>query len=125
MFFFKDDTIITGKDGIVDIQLMDGVVIRVKQNTKLRLQDIIVGDNSNSIKAKLKLESGKVFAKTEKKLAADSSFLFLLLLLLQGFVEQNLSSKTRKKKDQTLVSDGAVNIETIDEKVTLLEKNPQ
>lgn len=115
MFFFKDDTIITGKDGIVDIQLMDGIVIRVKQNTKLRLQDIIVGDNSNTIKAKMKLESGKVFAKTDKKLAADSSFSISTPTFVAGIRGTEFIVEDSDGKDQTLVSDGAVNIETLDE----------
>ena len=74
MFFFKEDTIRTGKDGIVDIQIVDGVIIRIKQNSELKLSEILIEDNGNIIKTKLDLKSGKVFTKTTKKLNGESSF---------------------------------------------------
>ncbi len=114
-FFFKEDTIITGKDGIVDVQLSDGVVIRVKQNSKLKLQDIIVGDNGNTINAKLKLESGKVFAKTDKKLASGSSFKISTPTFVAGIRGTEFIVEDSDGKDQTLVSDGSVSVETLDE----------
>lgn len=114
-FFFKDDTIVTGKDGIVDIQLTDGVVIRVKQNSKLKLQDIIVGDNGSTIKAKLKLETGKVFAKTDKKLNSDSSFSVATPTFVAGIRGTEFIVEDSEGKDQALVSDGAVSVEAIDE----------
>lgn len=115
MFFFKDDIIVTGKDGIVDIQLADGVVIRIKQNSKLKLQDIIVGDNGNTINAKLALEAGKVFAKTDKKLGADSSFKISTPTFTAGIRGTEFIVEDSEGKDQTLVSDGSVAVDTLDE----------
>ena len=115
MFFFKDDTIVTGKDGIVDIQLADGVIIRIKQNSKLKLQDIIVGDNGNTINAKLALEAGKVFAKTDKKLGADSSFKISTPTFTAGIRGTEFIVEDSEGKDQTLVSDGSVAVDTLDE----------
>lgn len=114
MLFFKEDTIVTGKDGIVDIQLSDGVLIRLKQNSRLKLQDILVKDNDTTINAKLKLESGIIFTKTTKKLNADSSFVIVTPTVVAGIRGTEFIVQDSEGKDQTLVSDGSVSLDTVD-----------
>jgi hypothetical protein len=113
--FFKEDTIVTSKDGIVDIQLVDGVMIRIKQSTELKLQDILVEDNGNSIKTKMNLKSGKVFTKSSKKLNADSSFVIVTPTFVAGVRGTEFIVEDSEGKDQALVSDGSVSIEALDE----------
>lgn len=115
VFFFKDDTIRTGKEGIVDIQLVDGVIIRIKQNSELKLSDILVEDNGNTIKTRLDLKSGKVFTKTTKKLNAESSFVIATPTFVAGVRGTEFIVEESGDKEQTLVSDGAVSIEKLDE----------
>ena len=115
MFFFKEDTIRTGKDGIVDIQIVDGVIIRIKQNSELKLSEILIEDNGNIIKTKLDLKSGKVFTKTTKKLNGESSFVIATPTFVAGVRGTEFIVEESGGKEQTLVSDGAVNIEKLDE----------
>ncbi len=115
MFFFKEDTIRTGKDGIVDIQIVDGVIIRIKQNSELKLSEILIEDNGNIIKTKLDLKSGKVFTKTTKKLNGESSFVIATPTFVAGVRGTEFIVEESEDKEQTLVSDGAVNIEKLDE----------
>ncbi|MBP7283122.1 MAG: FecR domain-containing protein [Leptospiraceae bacterium] len=114
MFFFKEDTIVTGKDGLVDIQLSDGVLMRIKQNSKLKLQEILVKENDTVINAKLKLESGSIFTKTTKKLNADSSFVVVTPTSVAGIRGTEFLVDESNGKEQTLVSDGSVSLDILD-----------
>lgn len=114
MFFFKEDTIITNKDGVVDLQLTDGVVIRIKQSSELKLKDLTVTDNNNSFHADLALKTGKVFTKTTSKLNANSSFKISTPTFTAGVRGTEFIVEDTDSKDQTLVSDGAVSIDILD-----------
>ncbi len=112
------DTVITGKDSLVDIQLMNGTQIRVKQNSRLRLETLFIEEKTNSIRAKFKLISGKVFVKTNAKLNALSSFEVSTTEYLAGV----RGTEFLVDEKQTLVSDGSVEMKLLDEKGNPTEK---
>lgn len=109
-FILPEDKIETGKASYADIQLMDGVIIRVKENTILTLNQIFVDSKNSEIYADLSLNKGKIFSKVGAKLGKTSGFKVSTPTVTAAVRGTDFQVEADGNKTNTLVSEGSVEV---------------
>lgn len=109
-FILPEDKIETSKSSYADIQLMDGVVIRVKENTSLTLNKIFVDSKNAEIYSDISLNKGKIFSKVGTKLSKSSGFRVSTPTSTAAVRGTDFQVEVEGNKTETLVSDGAVEV---------------
>ncbi|PJZ56144.1 iron dicitrate transport regulator FecR [Leptospira barantonii] len=109
-FILPEDKIETTKDSYADIQLMDGVVIRIKENTSLTLNKIYVDSKNAEIYSDISLNKGKIFSKVGTKLSKSSGFKVTTPTSTAAVRGTDFQVEVEGNKTETLVSDGAVEV---------------
>ncbi|PJZ68192.1 transcriptional regulator [Leptospira perolatii] len=113
-FLLPEDRISTGKDSLADIQLMDGVVIRVKENTNLTLKKIFVDSANGDLFTDLGLNKGKIFSKVNTKLGKGSKFSVTTPTVVASVRGTEFAVEDTGKGAQALVADGSVAVSNAD-----------
>ncbi|AOP33949.1 iron dicitrate transport regulator FecR [Leptospira tipperaryensis] len=109
-FILPEDKIETGKASYADVQLMDGVIIRVKENTILTLNKIFVDTKNSEIYADLSLNKGKIFSKVGTKLNKSSGFKVSTPTVTAAVRGTDFQVEVEGNKSETLVSEGSVEV---------------
>ncbi|XDD51764.1 FecR domain-containing protein [Leptospira sp. WS92.C1] len=109
-FILPEDKIETGTGSYADIQLMDGVIIRVKENTILTLNRIFVDSKNAEIYSDLTLNKGKIFSKVGVKLGKSSGFKVTTPTSTAAVRGTDFQVEVEGNKSETLVSDGSVEV---------------
>ncbi|RHX86567.1 surface adhesin Lsa33 [Leptospira stimsonii] len=109
-FILPEDKIETGKASYADVQLMDGVIIRVKENTILTLNKIFVDSKNAEIYADLSLNKGRIFSKVGTKLDKSSGFKVSTPTVTAAVRGTDFQVEVEGNKSETLVSDGSVEV---------------
>ncbi|MCK6379683.1 MAG: FecR domain-containing protein [Leptospiraceae bacterium] len=114
-FFLPTDEIRTGKDSVADIQLMDGVIIRIKQNSIITLKKIWVDSGRKEMAANIELNKGALFAKVVSKLTKNSSFNVKTPTSVAGVRGTEFLVQDNGDKSDVLVNDGTVAVNAVDD----------
>jgi len=114
-FFLPTDEIRTGKDSVADIQLMDGVIIRIKQNSVITLKKIWVDSGRKEMAANIELNKGAIFAKVISKLTKNSAFNVKTPTSVAGVRGTEFLVQESGDKSEVLVNDGTVAVNAVDE----------
>ncbi|EMY77666.1 sigma factor regulatory protein, FecR/PupR family [Leptospira weilii serovar Ranarum str. ICFT] len=109
-FVFAEDKIETTKDSYADIQLMDGVIIRIKENTSLTLNKIYVDSKNAEIYSDISLNKGRIFSKVGKKLTKSSGFKVTTPTSTAAVRGTDFQVEVEGNTTETLVSEGAVEV---------------
>lgn len=117
------DTIITGKDGSIDLQIRDSIVFRLKQNTKVMLSEMVTKADGN-FTSKLELTKGRVFSKTLKKLSPDTDFKVVTKTSVAGVRGTEFMVIEEDGLSETMVSEGSVSYtDTSDGEEVVIDEN--
>ncbi|EPG75502.1 sigma factor regulatory protein, FecR/PupR family [Leptospira fainei serovar Hurstbridge str. BUT 6] len=114
-FLLPEDRIETGKDSYADLQLADGVVIRIKENTVLAMKKIFVDSKNGEIFADLNLNKGKIFSKVTTKLGKTSQFNVSTPTVVASVRGTDFQVEDNGKTANTLVSNGSVSVTDADD----------
>lgn len=109
-FILPEDKIETTKDSYADIQLMDGVVIRIKENTILTLNKIYVDSKNSEIYSDISLNKGKIFSKVGTKLSKSSGFKITTPTSTAAVRGTDFQVEVDGAQTETLVSEGSVEV---------------
>ncbi len=114
-FFLPSDEIRTGKDSVCDIQLMDGIIIRIKQNSVITLKKIWVDSGRKEMAANIELNKGAIFAKLVSKLTKNSAFNVKTPTSTAGVRGTEFLVQDNGDKSDVLVNDGTVSVSAVDD----------
>ncbi|AXX15793.1 MULTISPECIES: surface adhesin Lsa33 [Leptospira] len=109
-FILPEDKIETTKDSYADIQLMDGVIIRVKESTSLTLNRIYVDSKNSEIYSDINLNKGKIFSRIGTKLTKSSGFKITTPTSTAAVRGTDFQVEVEGNKTETLVSEGSVEV---------------
>ncbi|EMM98675.1 surface adhesin Lsa33 [Leptospira noguchii] len=109
-FILPEDKIETIKDSYADIQLMDGVIIRIKENTILTLSKIYVDSKNAEIYSDISLNKGKIFSKVGTKLSKSSGFKITTPTSIAAVRGTDFQVEVNGSNTETLVSEGSVEV---------------
>ncbi|MCE9499099.1 MAG: FecR domain-containing protein [Leptospira sp.] len=115
-FFLPTDELRTGKASYADIQLMDGVIIRVKENSIISIKKIFVDGSTKQIMASLSLDKGSLFSKISGKLGKNSLFKVATPTTVAAVRGTEFAVEENGKESETLVNDGSVSVTAVDDK---------
>ena len=115
-FFLPTDEIRTGKASHADIQLMDGVIIRVKENSIISIKKIFIDGNAKQILASLSLDKGALFSKIIGKLGKNSNFKIATPTSVASVRGTEFQVEDNGKESEISVGDGSVSVTATDDK---------
>ncbi|PJZ64140.1 transcriptional regulator [Leptospira wolffii] len=113
-FLLPEYKIETGKDSYADIQLAEGVLIRVKENTSLILKKVFVDSANGTIFTDLGLNKGKIFSKVGSKLDKTSQFNVTTPTVVASVRGTEFIVEETGKGTSTRVGDGSVEVTDLD-----------
>ncbi|TGK13885.1 transcriptional regulator [Leptospira fletcheri] len=114
-FLMPEDRIETGKDSYADLQLTDGVVIRIKENTSLILKKIFIDSKNGELFTDLNMNKGKIFSKVSTKLGKTSQFNVTTPTVVASVRGTDFQVEDNGKSAHTLVSNGSVSVTDADD----------
>jgi F0F1-type ATP synthase membrane subunit b/b' len=141
LIFQSTDTIETKENSNVDLYLTSGVQIRIKSNTKIKIQELEINQSQNQIRSKILLEKGRIFTKSPKKLTSTSSFTIVTPTYTAGIrgtefqvieegsihttqvLEGSVEVKQEGKKEEVIEEGKKGNVEGAEIKIQELSKN--
>ncbi|PKA15169.1 surface adhesin Lsa33 [Leptospira haakeii] len=113
-FLLPEDKIETGKDSYADLQLTEGVLVRIKENTSLTLKKIFVDSANGETYADMGLIKGKIFTKVAGKLTKTSKFTVSTPTVVASVRGTEFIVEESGKGTSTRVSDGSVEVADAD-----------
>ncbi len=114
-FLLPDYKIETGKDSFADLQLTDGVLLRIKENSSLILRKIFVDSANGELYTDLDLNKGKIFAKVGSKLGKNSKFNVITPTVVASVRGTEFIVEETGKGTSTRVGDGSVEVTDLDD----------
>ncbi|TGJ99292.1 transcriptional regulator [Leptospira semungkisensis] len=114
-FLLPEDKIETGKDSYADLQLAEGVLVRIKENTSLVLKKIFVDSANGEVFTDFGLIKGKVFSKVDTKLSKTSKFTVSTPTSVASVRGTEFIVEETGKGTSTRVSNGAVEVTDADD----------
>lgn len=103
----SDHSIETSKSAYIDILLADASIVRVYENTKLKIQSII-DTSANRENSKILLTSGKLFVKTDGKLKKDHAIQVNTPTTVAGVRGTEFTIEEAADQTTVLVGEGSV-----------------
>jgi hypothetical protein len=117
MIVSRGETIITKEKSYIDIQLPGGSIIRVKEKTKVLLEELVL--SNGKVKVGMNIDRGKVFAKIPGKILKESDFVIRTPTLVAGVRGTEFSVESDELSSNTKVLDGQVEVNKNDSNDTV------
>nr|AID56204.1 LipL45 protein [Leptospira sp. GIMC2001] len=118
--FYSEHKIETGANSHLDVLLYDATVIRIYENTKLSISDLLL-DSQGASESQIKLASGKLFVKTPGKLPKNRDIKVVTLTTVAGVRGTEFLVVESNEESKVLVGEGSVEGGTIDGESQVIE----
>jgi len=70
----QGDTVITGKDGRVTLEIAADKELKIGENSRIMISELVQSDSTNADKTSLNLKAGQVYTNIKGKLSPDSKY---------------------------------------------------